>query len=116
LHETLRETAAEDMGIILADIPKTARGSLLAKPYYVIDDFEEFTGDTALAYQGRAVLVYFYLEPSVGFCQVRKYRFKRSSRSWERYQVDLMHTPRKFFDSTGNFSLPAGAQYPKVKP
>jgi hypothetical protein len=101
IRQTLDEIAEADLKIILSEIQPQARGHLLAHPYYVIDDFEQFHGDTALVYQARARLYFFYLEPTLDLCQIRKYRFKRSAASWERYDVALKHTPQKFLDSSG---------------
>gem|GEM_PF-1828610 len=98
LRKYLSEAAEEDMKVILQDIPPGAKSAVLTKPYYIIDEFEEFKGDTALVYQARAQVVFFYLDASVGLCQIRKYRFKRRAHSWERYQVDLKHTPQRFID------------------
>jgi hypothetical protein len=99
MKEALDEAAKEDLKIILADLPASAQGVKLFRPYYVVDEYEEFHGDTALVYQGRAKLVFFYLDSSIDLCQIRKYRFKRSNRSWERYENELKHIPQKYLDS-----------------
>jgi hypothetical protein len=99
LKQALDVTAKEDLKIILEDIPPPARPSLLPDPHYVIDEYEEFRGDTALVYQARAKLVFFYLNSSLNLCQIRKYRFKRSANAWERYEVELKHTPQKYLDT-----------------
>ncbi len=96
MHQSLDEGAEADLKIIVADLPATAKASILAKPYYIIDEFQEFHGDTAMVFQAKAVIVYFYLEPDINLCQIRKYRFKRSAKSWERYEVELKHIPQKF--------------------
>lgn len=101
IKESLEEAAKEDLKIIVADLPATASSAKLYKPYYIVDEFEEFTGDTALVYQARAKLVFFYLDASVDLCQIRKYRFKRSNHSWERYENELKHIPQKYLDSIG---------------
>lgn len=99
LKQALDITAKEDLKIILGDLPASARGAVLPQPYYVIDEYEEFQGDTARVYQARAKLVFFYLNSSVNLCQVRKYRFKRSGQAWERYEVDLRYIPEKYIDT-----------------
>lgn len=96
LHQSLDEGAESDLKIIVSDLPATAKASVLAKPYYVIDEFEEFKGDTAMVFQAKAVIVFFYLDLDLNLCQIRKYRFKRSAKSWERYEVELKHIPQKF--------------------
>ncbi len=98
IHKALDLAAKEDLSIIVKDLPPASRAVLLAKPYYVVDEYQEFKGDTALVYQARAKLVFFYLDSSLDLCQIRKYRFKRSNRSWERYENELKHIPEKFLE------------------
>lgn len=99
LKQALDVTAKEDLKIIIDDLPASARAAVLPQPHYVIDEFEEFQGDTARVFQARAVLVFFYLNPNINLCQVRKYRFNRSASAWERYEVELRHTPTKYIDT-----------------
>lgn len=96
LREKLEEIGKSDLQDILNDLPPKAKGALLAKPHFVVDEFKEFRGDTAIVFQAYASLVFFYLDPDVGLCQVRKYRYKTSSRIWDRYEVKLKHIPRKY--------------------
>jgi hypothetical protein len=102
IKELLEEAAKEDLKIILADLPATASSAKLHKPYFIVDEYEEFQGDTALVFQARAKLVFFYLDASLDLCQIRKYRFKRAIRSWERYENELKHIPQKYLDTTGS--------------
>ena len=69
---------------------------MLAKPYYKVDEYQEFHGDTAIVYQAKATLVFFYLDPSLDLCQMRKYRYKTTSGIWDRYEVKLIHFPKKY--------------------
>ena len=96
MQRKLDAIATQDLQDIMKEIPEKAKGSVLAKPYYKIDEYQEFHGDTAIVYQAKATLVYFYLDPSLDLCQVRKYRFKTSSAIWDRYEVKLMHFPKKY--------------------
>lgn len=96
LKAKLDEIARSDLQDILNDLPPKAKSAILAKPYYVVDEFKEFQGDTAIVFQAYASLVFFYLDPSLDLCQVRKYRYKTSSRIWDRYEVKLKHFPRKY--------------------
>ena len=96
MQRKLEKIAGEDLKDILAEVPDKAKGVVLAKPYYKVDEFVEFHGDTAIVYQAKATLVFFYLDPSINLCQVRKYRFKRSMGTWDRYDVKLMHFPKKY--------------------
>ena len=96
MQKRLDDIAAEDMQDIIRDIPDRAKGAKLAKPYYKVDEYQEFHGDTAIVYQAKAVLVFFYLDPSLDLCQVRKYRYKTSAGVWDRYEVKLMHFPKKY--------------------
>lgn len=96
LHEKLQEIGQSDLQDILGDLPPKARGALLAKPYFKVDEFREFPRDSAIVFQGYAKLVFFYLDPELDLCQVRKYRYKTSARIWDRYEVKLVHIPAKY--------------------
>jgi hypothetical protein len=96
LKAKLEAIGQSDLKDILDDLPSKAKGSILPKPHFVVDEFKEFQGDTAIVFQAYASLVFFYLDPELGLCQVRKYRYKTSSRVWDRYEVKLKHIPRKY--------------------
>lgn len=96
LNLKLDEIGKSDLQDILNDLPPQAKSAVLAKPRFVIDEFKEFKGDTARVFQAYASLVFLYLDPSLDLCQVRKYRYKTSSRIWDRYEVKLKHLPRKY--------------------
>lgn len=96
MKNRLDEIAKADLSDILKEVPETAKSVKLAKPHFVVDEYQEFHGDTSRVYQARAVLVFFYLDPGINLCQVRKYRFKRSMGTWDRYEVKLMHFPKKY--------------------
>jgi hypothetical protein len=96
MQKKLEEVALEDLQDIIKEVPPTAKTSMLVKPYFKVDDFQEFHGDTAIVYQAKATLVFFYLDPSLDLCQVRKYRYKTSSGIWDRYDVKLVHFPKKY--------------------
>lgn len=96
LREKLEEIGKSDLQDILNDLPPKAKGALLAKPYFKVDEFREFPRDSAIVYQGYAKLVFFYLDPDLNLCQVRKYRYKTSARIWDRYEVKLVHVPAKY--------------------
>lgn len=96
MQRKLEKIAGEDLNDILSEVPETAKGVVLAKPYYKVDEFVEFHGDTAIVYQAKATLVFFYLDPSLNLCQIRKYRYKTTSGIWDRYDVKLIHFPKKY--------------------
>jgi hypothetical protein len=96
MQRKLEKIGGEDLKDILAEIPDKAKGAVLAKPHYKLDEFLVFHGDTAIVYQAKATLVFFYLDPSLDLCQVRKYRYKTSSGIWDRYEVKLVHFPKKY--------------------
>jgi hypothetical protein len=97
IQSKLRDIGRSDLEIILADLPdKARRGAALPNPVFVVDEYVEFQGDTAIVFQAYASLVFFYLDPSLGLCQMRKYRYRRSARLWERYEVRLRHFPSKY--------------------
>ncbi|MEO7778973.1 MAG: hypothetical protein ABIY63_15680 [Fibrobacteria bacterium] len=98
MQKKLEEIAMEDLQDIIKEVPSKAKSAMLRKPYFKIDDFQEFHGDTARVYQAKATLVFFYLDPSLDLCQVRKYRYKTSSGLWDRYDVKLIHFPKKYSD------------------
>lgn len=96
MKRRLDEIAKSDLQDILMEVPETAKSAKLAKPYFVVDEYEEFRGDTARVFEARAVIVFFYLDPELNLCQVRKYRFKRTAGIWDRYDVRLRHFPKKY--------------------
>ena len=96
LQEKLEEIGKSDLQDILNDLPPKAKGAVLAKPYFKVDAFREFPRDSAIVFQAYAKLVFFYLDPDLDLCQVRKYRYKTSSRIWDRYEVKLVHVPAKY--------------------
>ncbi len=105
-HETLQaklnEIGNSDLRDILGELSPQARaGAMLANPRFVVDEYQEFHGDTAIVFQAYASLVFLYLDPSLNLCQVRKYRYRTASRTWDRYYVKLKHTPEKYV-GTGN--------------
>jgi len=96
MQKRLERIGMSDLQDIIAEVPATAKSALLAKPYFKVDKYTEFQGDTAIVYQAMATVYFFYLEPSVGLCQLRQYRYKTSSGMWDRYEVRLIHVPEKF--------------------
>jgi hypothetical protein len=96
MQRKLEQIANEDLQDIAKEIPDKAKGVALSKPYFKVDEYQEFHGDTAIVYQAKATLVFFYLDPSLDLCQVRKYRYKTTSGIWDRYDVKLMHFPKKY--------------------
>ena len=96
MQSRLEKIGQADLEDILAEIPPQARQSKLAKPYFKIDDYKEFHGDTAIAFQAMATIYFFYLDPALDLCQMRKYRYKRTAGMWDRYEVKLVHFPTKF--------------------
>jgi hypothetical protein len=111
MQRKLQDIGRADMDVIVHDLSPTARQqALLSKPYFVVDEYQEFKGDTARMFQAYASLVFFYLEPSLDLCQVRKYRYNRSARLWERFDVVLEHIPPKYAAGTPLGDSIAGAE------
>ena len=96
LREKLEEIGTSDLQDILGDLPPKAKGAVLAKPHFKVSEYREVPRDSAIVFQAYAKLVFFYLDPDLGLCQVRKYRDKTSSRIWDRYEVKLIHMPEKY--------------------
>jgi hypothetical protein len=113
IQKKLQEIGRLDLDVILGDLPEKARReAMLPKPYFVVDEYQEFQGDTARVFQAYASLVFFYLDPSLDLCQVRKYRYRRSARLWERFDVMLRHIPQKYVSGAvaGDSSLSSKAE------
>lgn len=96
LTDSLDEIGIADLKDIVADLPPKAKGAILSKPYYIRDEYEEYMGDSSIVFQARATLIFFYLDPKLDLCQVRKYRYRTTSGFWDRYDVKLIHVPKKF--------------------
>jgi hypothetical protein len=96
MQKKLEKIGMSDLQDIVAEIPPQARQAKLARPFFKIDSYKEFHGDTAVVYQAMATIYFFYLDPSLDLCQMRKYRFQRSAAMWDRYEVKLVHFPTKF--------------------
>ncbi len=109
MKQKLQEIGRADMDVIVQGLSDTARReALLDKPYFLVDEYKEFKGDTARVYQAYAVLAFFYLDPSLDLCQIRKYRYNRSARVWERFDVVLEHLPPKYAGAGNGDSASAG--------
>ena len=93
---SLEEISRSDLQEIVTSLPPKAKGSILSKPYFVRHEYEEYHGDTSLVFQARATMVFFYLDPALDLCQIRKYRYRTSAGFWDRYEVKLVHIPKKF--------------------
>ena len=101
MQKKLERIGSEDLKDITLEVPQTARASMLGKPYFKVDAYQEFHGDSAIVFQAMATLVFFYLDPSLDLCQVRKYRYRTTSGIWDRYDVKLVHFPLKYSGATG---------------
>ena len=101
MQKKLERIGATDLQDIVAEVPASAKLAVLAKPYFKVDKYTEFHGDTARVYQAMATVYFFYLNPTVGLCQLRQYRYKTSSGMWDRYEVRLIHTPEKYSGAPG---------------
>jgi hypothetical protein len=97
IRKKLREIGQSDLEVILGELSEKARReALLPQPFFVVDEYQEFHGDTAIVFQAYAALAFFYLDPGLDLCQIRKYRYRRSARLWERYEVVLRHFPPRY--------------------
>jgi hypothetical protein len=96
MQKKLEKIGESDLQDIIAEIPPQAKASKLARPYFKIDEYKEFHGDTAVVFQAMATVYFFYLDPSLDLCQMRKYRYKRTAGMWDRYEVKLVHFPSKY--------------------
>src|ERR1700748_3278890 len=81
MQKKLQEIGQSDLDFIIGELSDTTKSqAMLPKPHFVVDEYQEFHGDTAQVFQAYASLIFFYLDPSMDLCQVRKYRYLRSSR------------------------------------
>ena len=107
MQSKLQEIGKADMDVILKELPEKARReAVLPNPHFVVNEYQEFQGDTARVFQAYASLVFFYLDPSLDLCQTRKYRYRRSARVWERFEVVLQHIPPKYASEASGDSSP----------
>src|SRR5450631_2455033 len=113
MRSKLQEIGKSDLDVITGELSDQARReAMLPKPYFIVDEYKEFHGDTARVFQAYASLVFFYLDPSLDLCQVRKYRYNRSARLWERFDVVLRHIPPKYSLEASGSSSPDMAEKP----
>jgi hypothetical protein len=96
MQKKLEKIGAGDLQDIISEIPPQARQAKLARPYFKIDSYQEFHGDTAIVFQAMATVYFYYLDPSLDLCQMRKYRYKRTAGMWDRYEVKLVHFPADY--------------------
>ncbi|MBW8887895.1 MAG: hypothetical protein JF616_09080 [Fibrobacteres bacterium] len=96
MQKKLEKIGAADLQDIVSEIPSQARAAKLARPFFKIDSYQEFHGDTAIVFQAMATMYFFYLDPSLDLCQMRKYRYQRTAGMWDRYEVKLVHFPSQF--------------------
>lgn len=101
IQNRLEEICESDLNDIVTELHQEGKGPLVAeKPRYLIDTLEIFQGDSALIYQAYAKVYFFYLK-NVKLCQVRQYRFLTTSRTWDRFEVKLIHIPPRFREKSG---------------
>ena len=115
MRNKLQDIGRADLDFIVGELSeKTRHEAVLAKPYFLVDEYQEYQGDSARVFQAYASLIFFYVDPSLDLCQVRKYRYNRSARVWERFEVVLEHFPPKYVnDQTGgDSSVQGGAEKP----
>jgi len=99
IRSKLWNIGKDDLSVIVGELPDQTRQVRLSIPYFVLDDYKEFHGDTARVFQAYASLAFFYLDPSIDLCQTRKYRYRRAARVWERYESLLRHFPPRYLPS-----------------
>ncbi len=88
-REKLRVILEDDLETVVAELP---RKSAIDSPYYVIETYKNFDKG---AYRHLAVVNFYFLE-KVNVTMVRKYRYHRDTRLWERYFNEYQFT----YDST----------------
>jgi hypothetical protein len=86
LRQKLELILPDDIDGIVKDVPKDA---LLEKPYYSITSFKVFKKGMYIA----KAEVDFYFFNKLRVKIVRKFRYHRSSRLWERYHNEYQHLP-----------------------
>ena len=96
IRSKLWDIGKDDLAVIIGELSDQTRQVRLPAPFFVLDDFKEFRGDTARVFQAYASLAFFYLDPSIDLCQTRKYRYRRAARVWERYESLLRHFPPRY--------------------
>ncbi len=102
LRLRLDRIAQSDLDYILNELKEKKGEAVISEnPRFVIDEYQEFQGDTARVFQAYASVYFFYLK-SVGLCQNRKYRYRSTAKIWERYEVKLLHIPDKFLNMLEN--------------
>ncbi len=101
VEEKLDVIASSDLNDILEELKSTGKSEIIhPNAHFKIDTLIMFQGDTARVYQAYAVVYYFYLK-GISMCQVRKYRFHTETRFWDRYNLRLIFTPKKFSNELG---------------
>lgn len=90
--EKLHPLLSSDLKFVVEEVKNKSQDSLLLKrPFYFIEDYREFHGDSSGKYLAYVEAHFYYLErPKLH--QVRKYRFAKNGRFWDRYEVVLQHT------------------------
>ncbi len=88
LHSLLQE----DLQFIVGEVQNASgKKYLIDSPYYAVEEYHIFKGDTARQIAAIAVVNFYYLD-SISIYEQRKYRYQANGRFWDRYYKKMKHS------------------------
>jgi hypothetical protein len=91
IEKKLENILQEDLEYMVAELKADGRdSSILEKPYYKVRDIRLYKGDSSRIFRSFAEVGFYYLK-GVEVCQVRKYRYWTTRRTWDRFYKAMVH-------------------------
>jgi hypothetical protein len=92
LAARLDSVLQDDLKYMVAEVKsKTGQKYLIDKPYYVVEKYKRYQGDTARVIAAYAVVKFYYFKEDMKLCQKRHYRYWSSKDYWDRERKELVH-------------------------
>jgi hypothetical protein len=80
----------EDLKYIVAEVQKgSGKKHLIEKPYYVVEKYKVYEGDTARIIAAYAVAHFYYFKDDIGIYQKRHYRYWSDKNYWDRERKSM---------------------------
>jgi hypothetical protein len=91
IEKKLETLLQEDLKYMVAELKSKGRDlSIMEKPYFNLRELRLYEGDSSRIFKSYAEVGFYYLK-DVKVCQVRKYRYWTTRRTWDRFYKATKH-------------------------
>lgn len=91
IEKKLETLLQEDLKYMVAELKsKGLDSSIMEKPYFILRELRLYEGDSSRIFKSYAEVGFYYLK-DVKVCQVRKYRYWTTRRTWDRFYKATKH-------------------------